>query len=320
MSHSPFRFFVVLLLFCAACRKEPNVAFREFRELTVPVSGDFADLCMFDSLHGVAVGGIAWESGFILSTADGGQTWSTDTLMQRKMESVCFDRSGQAYVCGQDFVLFRAPGSKHWESLRVNYQWNRACAFPDERHGAVVTGGAFRFGEILAFGPEAFWQLDTVSNADNVLYDVCFSDSTTAHAAGLGWLLRSTDAGYSWQRLDVTGDFFQSICFPDSSTGYVCGSSGTILKTTDGGQSWQEIRRGGSAGRRNRAFRALWFSDAENGCIVGDGGLFWTTGNGGTDWSQAEPAPGDADFTGVFAFGARGWAVAKGGRLFYFEP
>lgn len=311
--------FAILFTWATACRKEPTVTLLTFREISSPVAGDFSDIRMLDSLHGVAVGGKAWESGFILSSADGGQTWRTDTLLERKMEGIAFDRDGQSYVCGQDFVVYRPAGSSHWDAFRVNYLWNRACHFPDSRHGVVVTGGAFRLGNTLTFGPDASWRLDTVHETANVLADVQFSDSVTAHAVGLGWVLRSDDAGQSWQRLDATGDFFRSVCFPDPRTGYVCGSGGTLLKTVDGGTSWQEIRKGGSTGKRNQAFRSLCFVGADTGFVAGDDGLLWKTENGGKDWSQAEQVPDNVDFTGIFVQEGRGWAVAKGGRIFYFE-
>ena len=310
--------FVVSMLF-GACHKEATFSFREFREIPTPVTDDFSSIWMLDSLHGVAVGGKAWERGFILSTADGGQSWQTDTVLSRKMECVMFDREGQGYVCGQDFSLYRPTGSSKWENFRVNYQWNRACWFPDSHHGAMVTGGAYRAGEIFSFGPDAFWKLDTLHQTLNVLADVCFSDSSTIHAVGLGWVLRSDDAGRSWERLDLTGDFFCSVFFPDPLSGYICGSSGTILKTTDGGQSWREIRKGGSTGKRNQPFRALWFVDADTGFVVGDSGLFWKTENGGADWSQVAQTPDDVDFTDISVHGNRGWVVAKNGRIFYFE-
>lgn len=312
-------FVVAFALWLVACDKPETVSFRVFRELPSPVTDDFAAVWMHDSIHGAAVGGKAWESGFILSTADGGQSWRTDTLLSRKMECVMFDREGQGYVCGQDFALYRPAGSSHWDDFCINYQWNRACWFPDSRHGAVVTGGAYRFGEVFSFGPNAFWQLDTLHETANVLADVQFSDSVTAHAVGLGWVLRSADAGHSWQRLDAAGDFFRSVHFPTPLTGYVCGSSGTILKTTDGGNFWQEIRKGGSTGKRNRPFRSLWFVSADTGFVVGDNGLFWMTENGGADWSQVVHPDDNIDFTDVYALSDRGWVVAKGGRIFYFE-
>ncbi|MDO8365216.1 MAG: YCF48-related protein [Saprospiraceae bacterium] len=136
---------------------------------------------------------------------------------------------------------------------------------------------------------------------------------------GFGWVMRSGNAGRSWIRLDITGDFFQSVHFPTASTGYICGSSGTVLKTTDGGQNWRNIRKGGSTGRRQKPFRALWFASADQGWIVGDKGIFWQTDDGGNSWNPVADAPSDADFNHIFLLGNRGWATAKAGRLFSFE-
>ena len=307
------------LALLAACRKEERISLRSFREIPGPVGEDLSSVAMYDSLNGVAVGGTPWESGCILSTRDGGQTWQVDTLLGSKMECAGFDRTGQGYVCGQNYGFYRPPGSSRWDVFCVNYAWNKACCFPDDRHGAVVTGGSYRSGQVFCYGTDAFWRLDTLYETVNALSDVCFSDSATAHAVGMGWVLRSADAGATWQRLDVTGDFFRSVQFPDPNTGYICGSSGTLLKTTDGGKTWQEIRSGGSTGKRNKPFRALCFISADTGYVVGSDGLFWQTLNGGADWYQVEQAPGDADFTDVFALGNRGWAVVEGGRIFYFE-
>ncbi len=309
---------LIPFFFFAACRKE-NVSLPVFQEAASPVREDLSSVWMTDSLHGIAVGGKPWETGCILSTDDGGRTWQTDTLLGRKMENIMFDREGQGYVCGQDFALYRPPGSRHWYDFRVNYYWNKACYFPENQYGAMVSGGSFQNGQISTFGPDAFWQLDTFREIPNALAGVWFSDATTAHAVGIGWVIRSDDAGHSWQRLDVTGDFFRSVHFPTPETGYICGSSGTLLKTTDGGHSWQTIRKGGSSGKRNQAFRALWFTDTEKGYVVGDNGLFWYTENGGKDWAAVKEAPAGVHFTDVFALNRLGWAVAENGRIFYFE-
>lgn len=310
---------LALLFFAFACQKEETTSLAVFREIASPVADDFSSIWMLDSLQGVAVGGKAWERGFILSTGDGGQTWTLDTLLKRKMECVMFDAGGQSYVCGQDFALVRPIGMGSWLEFRLNYQWNKGCYFPDDRHGVMVNGASYRLGQALIFGNDAFWKLDTTQEFPNALADVWFSDSLSVHAVGMGWVMRSADAGRSWKRLDITGDFFQAVQFPTPSIGYICGSGGTILKTSNGGQSWEEIRKGGSMGKRNQPFRALWFVNAEEGYVVGDSGIFWQTENGGATWQQVLQASEDVDFTDVFALGRQGWAVAKGGRIFYFE-
>lgn len=301
-----------------ACGKSP-ASIPSFRELPSPSNEDISCIAFVDSLHGSITGGNAWENGFVMNTNDGGFTWHTDTMFGRKMEHVCFDPAGQGYACGQDLLLFRPPGEERWQTFRIEFQWLRACHFPDGKRGAIVGGEGYHGGLVRTFGPEPFWETDTFLTFPNEIESIWYSDSVTLHAVGFGWVMRSTDAGRSWERHDITGDFFQSVHFPTASVGYICGSSGTILKTTDSGQHWKEIRKGGSTGKRLKKFRALWFSNPDKGWLVGDGGIFWQTDNGGDSWSPVTEAPDDADFTHVFLLGEKGWATAKGGRLFSFE-
>ena len=311
--------FTLSLFSLAACQKPP-LSLPVFHELPIPVNDDLTAVWFTDSLHGTATGGAPWAGGFLLSTADGGAHWQVDTLVHNRLEGVMFDAGGEGFACGLDgLVLHRPPGVAHWYAIRTDYCWNRGCYFRDARNGVVVSGEGFQGGLARKLGPEAAWIQDTLCDFPNALSAVWYSDSVTVHAAGLGYMLRSTDGGRNWQRLEVTGDFFQSIHFPTATTGYLCGSSGSILKTTDAGLSWQTLRAGGSFGGKNQPFRALWFVSAEKGYLVGDGGLFWRTENGGADWTPLAGLPEEADATDVFALGNCGWITAAGGRMFYFE-
>ena len=312
-----WRINLLLLLFLTSCGKDP-ISLPSFHELTSPIKEDLSSIAFADSLNGSLTGGKAWENGFVMNTNDGGLTWNTDTLFNWKMEQVCFDSQGQGYACGQNTLLYRPPGEEHWRVFRSDFQWFRACHFPNGKQGAVVGGEGFHGGIAHTFGPEPFWATDTVQTFPNEIESVWYSDSVTLHAVGFGWVMRSNNAGRSWERLEITGDFFQSVHFPTVSTGYICGSSGTILKTTDGGQHWRSIRKGGSTGKRLKAFRALCFATADKGWVVGDNGVFWQTEDGGESWNPVEEAPPDVDFTHVFLMGKKGWATAKGGRVFGF--
>ena len=306
------------LLLLSSCNKAP-ISIPSFQEMPSPIAEDLSSIAFADSLHGSITGGKAWEHGFVMNTQDGGLSWHTDTMFNWKMEHVCFDPNGQGYACGQNTLFYRPSGEEHWRLFRMDFQWLRSCHFLDGRRGAVAGGEGYHGGIVRTFGPEPFWLQNTADTFPNEIESIVYSDSLTLHAVGFGWVMRSTDAGQSWERLDITGDFFQSVRFPTSSTGYICGSSGTILKTTDGGQHWQKIRKGGSTGHKLRPFRALWFTTADQGWIVGDKGLFWQTEEGGASWQPVAEAPSDADFTQVYVLGKTGWATAKNGRLFRFE-
>jgi photosystem II stability/assembly factor-like uncharacterized protein len=309
---------VFSLLVLSSCTKD-RITIPSLREIQSPIQEDITSIAFSDSQHGSLTGGKAWEYGFVMNTQDGGLSWYADTILNRKMEDVCFDAAGQGYACGQDVLLYKPLGEAHWRVLRIDYQWLRSCHFPDGRRGAVVGGEGYHSGFAHTFGPEPFWKTDSIQTFPNEIESIWYSDSTTLHAVGFGWVLRSADAGHSWERLDITGDFFQCVHFPTPSTGYICGSSGTILKTIDGGLHWKSIRNGGSVGNNLKPFHALWFVTADKGWIVGDKGIFWQTDDGGDSWNPVAEAPSEADFTHVFLMGKKGWATAKGGRLFGFE-
>ncbi len=311
----------IIALSCSwlACRKDA-LSLPLFRDIPMPVKTDLTAVWFTDSLHGYATGGSAWEQGVLLSSVDGGLSWAIDTVVKNRLECVMFDAGGQGYACGMDgLAFFRPPGEPHWYRFRMDYCWNRSCFFRNDHNGVIVAGEGFQDGLARKLGPEAIWVMDTVYDFPNALSAVWFSDSTTVHAAGLGWVLRSDDGGLSWTRLPLTGDFYRSIHFPTASTGYICGHSGTLLKTTDAGRSWQTIREGGGLGSKNQPFRAVWFVSAEKGYLVGDHGLFWRTENGGRDWTSLAGLPESADAADIFVLGHRGWITADNGRLFYFE-
>lgn len=306
------------MLLLAACGKE-KIALAGWREIPMPVSADLTSVCFADDQHGVISGGTAWELGVLLSTADGGASWRLDTAFTRKMESVTFSPDGQAYAAGQDMLLYRPPGREQWLLFRTDYKWLRDVHFPSNHQGAVVGGEGYHGGLLRVFGPDYFWTPDTLHEMQGELESVWYADSSTLVAVGAGWVVRSSDAGQSWERLRLTDDFFTSVHFPDGKTGYICSSGGAILKSTDGGSTWNTLRKGGVAGQKRKPFQAIWFSTADRGWVAGDNGLLWQTSDGGQTWQNVADAPNDADFTNIFVKNGHGWITAKGGRLFEFE-
>jgi photosystem II stability/assembly factor-like uncharacterized protein len=302
----------------AACRKE-TLDLRVFQAQSIPVSQDVMAIWFADSARGLAAGGRVWESGFILSTEDGGLRWRTDTLLPNRVEALVGSDGEMVYACGMDGrALARLPGRKAWEIFRTDYRWMRGAAFVGAQRGLIVAGEGYRAGQAFVFGPDVFWRLDTVQDFPNELAAVCFSDSLTAHAVGIGWVMRSEDAGRHWERLDVTGDFFRDVQFTSPDTGYICGSNGALLKTTDGGRHWDFLRKPG-VGLGQPAFHALFFTDNNRGYAVGDRGLFWKTENGGADWQVVRDIPDHIDFTDIHAFDGKGWLSAREGQIYYFE-
>ncbi len=310
---------ISLLLGLFACGKD-EVRLGNFRELPSPTTDRLTAVQFTSETEGYATGGEIWQHGFLLHTRDGGETWQTDTSVANLLENIHFDIFGNGYVCGTNGVLLiksAAPDAR-WQPARQDWTWDRACFFLNPKLGLIVSGNGWHEGYIRRMTPLP-WVRDTQIALPNELDAVWFSDSTTAHACGLGWMLRSDDAGRSWTRLPVPNDFYHSLHFPTPEIGYACGENGTLLKTTDAGRSWQTLRDGNDIFVPDCPMKSLWFTAADTGFIVGENGLFWRTENGGRDWQEVADAPDDADFSDVFCRGKMGWAVTRQGRVFRFE-
>ncbi|MGA9115405.1 MAG: YCF48-related protein [Bacteroidota bacterium] len=158
--------------------------------------------------------------------------------------------------------------------------------------------------------PGWYWQNPLPQG--NTLNGIDFGDSQTGYAAGnAGTVLRTTDAGYTWQRLRVpTDEDLWSVSFQDPMTGTVVGSGGTILRTVDGGLSWTE-----QASNTSNALRSVRFTDYDHGVAVEDVGRVLRTADGGQTWNLIS-IPGS---TGLFAVSfpvpGRGTAVGAFGRI-----
>ncbi|MCC7244994.1 MAG: hypothetical protein IT269_04915 [Saprospiraceae bacterium] len=299
------------------CQKSDTWRAGEWRQLTTPDVGALMSVDFCDSLHGVAVGGHIWHDGAILSTNDGGQHWQIDTIVRNRLDDVRFQPDGTAYTCGVDGLgFFATPNQPNsWTLFRQDWIWYRSLAFPSPKHCIAVSGEGWGGGSIRHFSLRGWWQEDRRDTFPSALQSICFSDSNTAHVVGMGWVARSDDGGQNWTRLDIEGDFYRCVQFPTASTGYICGSSGSILKSTDGGHSWQEIRKTGGKIRLLK----LFFTDENNGYLVGAEGLFWITEDGGETWEQVEGISSDLTFTDVFANRYGAWATTTDGRLYFLK-
>jgi photosystem II stability/assembly factor-like uncharacterized protein len=141
-------------------------------------------------------------------------------------------------------------------------------------------------------------------------------------ASGSGaTVLRTTDGGATWQKLNVTSEAldFRDINAIDAQTAYVLsignGPASRIYKTTDAGATWTMQFKNDDP----KAFLdAMSFWDANNGIVFGDSvlGKFYvlTTNNGGATWSRVPVATLPPALENEGAFAASGTNIAVFGK------
>jgi photosystem II stability/assembly factor-like uncharacterized protein len=145
--------------------------------------------------------------------------------------------------------------------------------------------------------------------------DVAFPEATTAVAvADYGQIFRSADSGVTWDWMtQVPGGSFAAVAFGSATSGVAVGGGGLVMVTTDGGVNWAPAVSGTSL-----QLRGVAFAGPDVAVAVGDGGLLLRSTDGGATWSEPTP-PGTfagTTFTGVaFASDSVGMAVTAQGEF-----
>ncbi len=107
--------------------------------------------------------------------------------------------------------------------------------------------------------------------------------------------------GWQWSTPTPSGDYCQSVCFVDTSNGWlVSGSSGFIFHTSDGGRTWDPQDLG------ERAYIAtVTFVDNQYGWVAGGNtnGVIFRTTNSGKSWVRGTTPPDGLPLISLQFFG-----------------
>ena len=168
-------------------------------------------------------------------------------------------------------ILTTEDGGATW--IQGSIGNNSAVAFYDNNLGLYC--GWAKIARTTNGGES--WE--TVYAANNWIFGICFLNSTTAIAVGQsGIVLRSTDAGASWQLVSTPiSSSLRSVAAsgPDDAT--AVGDNGTVAYTIDRGQTWTSQTIGTSAWLSSVSFgsASVGYIGGESAFRTTDGGLTW---------------------------------------------
>ncbi|AHL74343.1 hypothetical protein CH92_04270 [Stutzerimonas stutzeri] len=202
-----------------------------WRQVPVPVSTELTALSFVDERRGWAVG----HSGVVLATQDGGETWTKqlDGHQTAQLMLEAAKRSGNERALKEaEWMVADGPDKPFLDVL-----------FQDARHGMLI--GAYGLAFATEDGGETWFPItDRFDNPGALhLYALATRGDEIVVAAEQGLVLRSVDAGKSFQALSVPyeGSFFTA-ALPPTGEIIVAGLRGNALQSRDGGASWTALK------------------------------------------------------------------------------
>jgi photosystem II stability/assembly factor-like uncharacterized protein len=249
--------------------------------LSSEMSSTINKIGFFNSNDGYALT-TNWGGNDVISTKDGGYTWTIDTLIENgpfynmQIEGESFyllNNSSQlmkSVNAGVDWELFNVSDSSsgYNDMFFVNNNTGYLCGsdglfVKTEDGGSTWVDkplyGNYNLNTLFFINENVGWMFDTQARV----------------------VLRTTNGGDDWDWTFI-GDFFnyqpRSIFFVDEHLGYITSTEGILFKTYDGGRTWEEFSFISGNGHSQIYFVNEiegWYSISSRVYHTFDGGLSW---------------------------------------------
>lgn len=275
------------------------------RVLTGPVlnAENYGGVAFSGPTHGWLVGdNLSWTNS-CFRTVDGGVTWTPmDILPGSSWSHVDFVSTTRGWVGAWGNLYVTSDGGTSWspQSFGVVDRID-SLNFFDANVGVLSAAGSLHRTQdggqswTVVHGHEAF--------------AIEWLDATTVIASTVSSggpdLARSTDAGLTWQTIQVPGVDLQEPVRVDALTAIAGTQHGDLYRSTDAGLTWNRVWDSGTTGSMNGGC----FTSPTDGFVVESGNLILRTRDGGQTWSYVSNGMG-AEFEDVKMFDAQRGLVA----------
>lgn len=282
--------FIVSLF--SSCKKQ-KLEWQSTQQLTTNTTDRLNEILFINDTTGFVVGGQRFLSATILTTHDGGSTWTLHDMPEagKGLYGITTDKDKNIYICGYDGKILSSLDKGTTWKLSQLYRWESFKKLAYTSKGGIAIGGiSFNFGFIATLNNVSVDKKDvSIINFDTTAYelnDIQMLDDNTGYIAGFGVMLKTTDGGQSWTQLDIKNDNFTSLCAIDENHIWTCGYNGSIHFSDNGGTSWQTLKKANSALGKKYRFLDIMFVSKTNGWAVGEEGLVTYTTDGGHTWKE----------------------------------
>jgi len=279
---------LAMVMFVAACKKDV-LSPEKIGRVNVGTEGTLYDILFINDSVGFIAGGERYLRSDLLTTTDGGETWSLFHFGEDAKKAVYkLSHVGEKiYAVGLDgkFITKRNSSSE-WQYIQTAWwQWYESIIFPESDHGYIAVNMGFASGAILQ--TDSLGNLFKIDSFPCSVSDLSFSSAETVYACGYGTILKTEDGGATWKIQEIAGDNFKSICCIDNHV-WAVGNNGSIVHSGNGGKTWEHQRNGNNLLIKKYRLNSVFFKDPATGYASGDNGLLLKTTDGGAHWVEFE--------------------------------
>jgi photosystem II stability/assembly factor-like uncharacterized protein len=198
----------------------------------LPTGQNLNGLSMVSATEGWAVG----DGGVILSTTDGGVTWTPqDSGTSVQLTAVQFLDSQHGWAVGND-VLYTTNGGQTW----LKGQYSGATLYGISMVNASTGWAVGGSGTIVATTNGGRTWVGQQSTTSQNLTSVSFTDDNNGWAVGGdGAIVHTINGGSTWStQASGTKAFFGGVTFVNPSDGWAAAGN-VLVSTKNGGATWQ---------------------------------------------------------------------------------
>lgn len=263
------------------------------------------------------------ERGHVLTSDDGGQSWSqADVPTRMQLNASQFVSASTGFAVGEDEIIIKTTDAgTSWTQQHHGREAEQPgplldLLFTDANNGYAV--GVFN-KLMRTHDAGATWHnwqahIDNLDEWHLIAMAATGEHSDTLYITSeMGLLFRSTDGGEHFESLQTDHDgSFHGILARRNASGVdqlvLLGVGGILYTSLDGGESWQELETGTEAGLAG----ATWLDDG-SALIVGADGVVLVL-NATLNQVSKHQTDSGLPLSGVLALnGSEAWVVGMGG-------